>query len=438
MKKFFLFLVLSVFVGSLSAQQTVQGIPHPNAKKVSIKSVKKAKSSSFTFEDIEFWVGDGNNKAALLIEWHEEDNDDWSEHPDGLVWGYRWDTGVEKTGFDMIKAVAETDPRLMILAQYTGWMGYTIDGIGYDNQPIDVTFDLDGASSDYRISFNFSNPNSGMGQIGAPVNAAADAAAAVAVGQQTGFIDHPFNARTYGYAAYDYDYWQVDRNQYPGVHWYAGWYDGYWSYFVKDSENADFSYSGLGASSRKLINNAWDAWSWNGDMTTWTGTEPGSVFNAASPMISLNHKQVSLPAGTTVNLTADLDLDFVNSTNVTWISKNPACATVDNNGVVRAVNSGVTEIKAVADGKYNAFCTVTVTGTARTLSDAQINYSDNVLYLKNLKGYTGYINSIYGNQVAVSKIASENETKQLNLSSGVYTFTGINGEEKVSLKFIVK
>lgn len=30
--------------------------------------------SDFTMEDIQFWVGSGINKAALVIEWHDGKN----------------------------------------------------------------------------------------------------------------------------------------------------------------------------------------------------------------------------------------------------------------------------------------------------------------------------------------------------------------------------
>ena len=52
----------------------------------------------FTFDDIEFWVGTGANRAALVIDWVENSND-----PPALVWGYRWDGTAQ--GRDMLNAV---------------------------------------------------------------------------------------------------------------------------------------------------------------------------------------------------------------------------------------------------------------------------------------------------------------------------------------------
>ena len=59
----------------------------------------------FTFDDIEFWVGTGANRAALVIDWVEG-----STEPPALVWGYRWD-GTAR-GSDMLTAIVAADPRL--------------------------------------------------------------------------------------------------------------------------------------------------------------------------------------------------------------------------------------------------------------------------------------------------------------------------------------
>ena len=51
----------------------------------------------FTFDDIEFWVGSGANRAALVIDWVED-----TTEPPALVWGYRWDGAAN--GRDMLQA----------------------------------------------------------------------------------------------------------------------------------------------------------------------------------------------------------------------------------------------------------------------------------------------------------------------------------------------
>ena len=77
------------------------------------------------------WTGEGENEAALVIQW----NDDREKN--ALVFGYRWD-GMA-TGADMIRAVVANNPRLYGLIQYTNVSsptdpdgGYTINGFGWD------------------------------------------------------------------------------------------------------------------------------------------------------------------------------------------------------------------------------------------------------------------------------------------------------------------
>ena len=168
--------------------------------------------------------------------------------------------------------------------------------------------------------------------------------------------------------AYDYDYWIKNSNE--DFHWLAGWYNGYWSYFTRDAQTADWEYSSWGASNRKLTNNTWDAWSYNADMSTWEGTQPGSPLVAA-----------------------------------TYAPRNAS--------------------KIMAEP------------TTETAPEAKVFYSNGSLRLDNLNGYTGYVYSIYGSAVSNFKIKSDNETKSVNLNSGIYTFTGVKGSEKVSLKFSV-
>ncbi|MCF8302596.1 MAG: T9SS type A sorting domain-containing protein [Bacteroidales bacterium] len=60
----------------------------------------------FTFDDIEFWIGEGSKKACFVIDWN--DNLD----PVSLAWGYRWDG--EANAEAMMQAINETDPYLQI------------------------------------------------------------------------------------------------------------------------------------------------------------------------------------------------------------------------------------------------------------------------------------------------------------------------------------
>jgi hypothetical protein len=171
------------------------------------KSVK-----NFTFEDIKYWVGEGNNKAMLVIQWNDK------KSPAALVWGYRWNG--TKYGYDMIDDIAKADERFFHLRFGAGYLGYAIAGIGFD------------ISGDAKIS------NGGSCQ--SPVDGSVDA------------------------DKYDFDYWKLCAG--TSARWSAGWYEAYWSYWVSDNIKGKWEYSGLGASSRVLTNNSVDAWYFDLDM----------------------------------------------------------------------------------------------------------------------------------------------------------------------------
>ena len=372
MRKFLsFFFVMAFYVVGAYAQVLVQGQPHPSARNISKKQESQLRAdASFTFDDIQYWVGNGSNKAALVIEWHD------GNRPDAMVWGYRWDG--EATGHDMIVAIAQADPRLVLLTQYTGWMGYTIDGIGYGESRLNISYDLEGAKSEPKNAFKFEPPitNPLLGQTSHPEHPAEDVAAAIRQGVQTGVIYHPINAERYGYPSYDYDHWSCSN----GIHWQAGWYYGYWSYFVRSSQTSNFSYSGLGATSRVLTDGCWDAWSWNGNMNTSEGTQPGDVFVAATipsggggdepeipvihvTSISLNKSSLRLQAGANAILAASISPVNADNKQVTWSSSDTGIATVED-GVVTGAKPGVVKITARSvDGGYTAVCEVTVTET---------------------------------------------------------------------------
>ena len=254
MKKFLsLLLVFAACYGNISAQTSKQGnnnnpvvmnnVPGPNIA---------MNDKDFTFDDIEFWVGEGSNQAAIVIQWNDENT------PNTIVWGYRWDG--DAYGIDMFKAVAEADPRLVLLTQYTGSMGNTVCGIGYDEESFFVEYDLEHAMNNSSNAFDFVEPmDNKLGQTMVPETPLEDIENAIEEGLENGVIYHPLNAEIYGYPSYDYDSWSSP----DAMHWDAGWYSGYWSYYVRDSQEDDFGYSGLGFSSRKLENGSWDVWMYN-------------------------------------------------------------------------------------------------------------------------------------------------------------------------------
>lgn len=94
-------------------------------------------------------------------------------------------------------------------------------------------------------------------------------------------------------------------------------------------------------------------------ITVTGGPQPEvSVYN-----VLVSPTTVSLEAGETVQLTATTEPSNATNQNVSWISNNPAIATIDSNGLVTAVGAGVIDVTVSAeDGGYSASSFITVTG----------------------------------------------------------------------------
>ncbi|MDE7148970.1 MAG: hypothetical protein K2O01_00950, partial [Bacteroidales bacterium] len=242
MKKRFLsgLTVIYMAVGAAFAQEAtfkVQGHerpdlnrPKPVAQTLFTRETA-AEETAFSFDDVLFWVGDGANRAALVVDWHDEELDR------ALVWGYRWDG--DATGYDMISAVAAADPRFTLLTHVTN-LGNTIAGLGFNTHfPYETEFMYTPAEGD-PVSYK-------------PVN---------------GIVTTD---------AYNYDDWTCSDTN---ALWRAGWYKGYWSYQVKDALTEEFSYSNWGASSRKLTDGGMDAWSFALIEGTTEGTLPRMPYQA--------------------------------------------------------------------------------------------------------------------------------------------------------------
>lgn len=79
-----------------------------------------------SFDDVEFWVGAGSNRAAVAIDWDKN-----STATPALVWGFRWDGAA--TGQTMLNAIVAGDPRLFAKSEGHGSLGSAIYGLGYDD-----------------------------------------------------------------------------------------------------------------------------------------------------------------------------------------------------------------------------------------------------------------------------------------------------------------
>jgi hypothetical protein len=78
-----------------------------------------------TLNDITTWIGTGNNRAALVI-----DFDDIDATSPALVWGYRFDGAVSAEA--MFRAITLSDTQLYAkLTEYAGF-GWAVSGMGYD------------------------------------------------------------------------------------------------------------------------------------------------------------------------------------------------------------------------------------------------------------------------------------------------------------------
>ncbi|HRM56828.1 MAG TPA: DUF5074 domain-containing protein [Prevotella sp.] len=173
-----------------------------------------AATSGIDFSKIQRWVGTGNNKAALAIKWADGQGDGKT-----LVWGYRWQDGEQPTGEMLLKAVAKVDPNFYILAKGATQYGSAIAGLGYDwNGDAEITVMDDENDSN---------------------------------------IQYPRNGVTEAGDGYRFDHFFAGDGD---DLWNAGWYNGYWSYWVADNISADFGYSGSGCTGRKLTDGCVDAW----------------------------------------------------------------------------------------------------------------------------------------------------------------------------------
>jgi hypothetical protein len=88
-----------------------------------------------SFDDIQFWTGNGTYRSALVVEFNSSTN------RFSVVWGYKWSggTNLQTMVFDLAgvitggpAAVAGSDSRLSISVTDFGGLGYNIDALTYD------------------------------------------------------------------------------------------------------------------------------------------------------------------------------------------------------------------------------------------------------------------------------------------------------------------
>lgn len=231
MKKFYLFTMLFLFAFFTNAQIKVQGVPRNDIQNL---NTQNQTNTTLTFADVQYWVGTGTNEAAFVVQWNDGKN------PDALVWGFRWNGNA--TGEDMLKAIAKADHRFFSLLYQGTQFGSAIGGLG---------FDLNGANTTALY--------------------------------KNGDVTYPFYPVNgiVNTTSYDFDQYTVAD---VADHWSSGWTtNGYWSYWVKDPTDANFGYSGVGASTRALENGSWDVWNFNASFNDFPIS---STMTPVSPYVS--------------------------------------------------------------------------------------------------------------------------------------------------------
>lgn len=221
MKRQLLFLGIAATVFTASAiPPTVQGVPY-KAKHHATADYEEPgpiPASEFDMNTIKFWAGEGSKKCAIVIQWCDDTEES------ALVFGYKWDG--EATGAEAIKALVEEHPQVYG-AFGSGQYGVTVGGIGFDP-------DGDGNFSITTASGTVVTPDD---------NGILDISEAACDGAT------PTNANDY---------------------FHGGWYDGYWSYWVSEPGSDEFTYSQVGASSRRLADGCIDGWMWAPGLQTST------------------------------------------------------------------------------------------------------------------------------------------------------------------------
>ena len=127
-----------------------------------------------------------------------------------------------------------------------------------------------------------------------------------------------------------------------------------------------------------------------------------------STSISLNKDKMVLEPGTSEKL--DVKVEASNSTDkITWTSSNPAIATVDENGTVKAVAPGQTDIQAKAESGATAICRVTVglrKGDVFSSGLYEYRVTDSKVDGTGTIGVVGFAKGKYTSAVKIPKSAS--------------------------------
>ena len=185
--------------------------------------------AAISLDDVQFWTGTGNNRAALVIDFN-----DAKAPAESLVWGYRWNGSA--TGEDMLRAVIAADLRLYAKRK-TFSFGTANLGIGYDSNNNGFAIS-DGTSFDPITGIAAGDENHADGAT--PTDAA--------------------------------------------DHYREGWFTGFFDYFTASASpfggGGTWTESQVGAGDRALTDGAWDGLSFAPNFTATAPDQPTAAAAA--------------------------------------------------------------------------------------------------------------------------------------------------------------
>lgn len=170
--------------------------------------------------DISYWVGSGENRAVLIIDWEDGKNVSGEIAGEALAWGYQWPASEMRTGKEMLEAIAAADPRLEVYIQ-TRSFGPIVFGMAHD---------LDGDGGTFTFD--------------------------------------PFE--------------EAGGASDPNDHFAEGWeQNGFWGYKVgttTSQQRPSWRDASEGFATRALTNNSWDAWVFSSDLDDFSIASPSPAL----------------------------------------------------------------------------------------------------------------------------------------------------------------
>ena len=187
-----------------------------------------------SFDDIQFWTGNGTNRSALVLQWNDGGT------PTSLAWGYRWSGNA--TGIGMLKAIAGSTTVTAPQSPST-----ILDTLSGADSRLTLTMERYGfGDSIFSVSFNDGLQN----------RTRADWA--------NGYWAYSIFGGNFSYDTYDanWNYLATANYSQSGSFFYS---------------SVNWLSSPIGASDRELVDGSWDAFSFAPGSTTSPVLQPYAV-----------------------------------------------------------------------------------------------------------------------------------------------------------------